>query len=232
MKTNKFLILLLILSFGLNAISQTQFTVTYHRTQKGFGIDDIQTLSYKDNIGMFNYYEKKEHKKIDFYEVNSSFVKYISLYNIKSKNIVEQHQFENGILVLAKWKDNTKWKILEDTKVINGYSVQKATTQSYNYPIGSFTDFGTATAWFTTEIPVGIGPYRYQGLPGLILELSFDRFGATYKMMKIDFETAVTIPKLDKGITITREQSIRTETIPKKLLRNKKKNKSWWQMWD
>ena len=232
MKTNKFLIPLLILSFGLNAISQTQFTVTYHRTQKGFDIDDIQTLSYKDNIGMFNFYQKKKRKKIDFYEVNHPFIKYISLYNIKSKDIVEQNQFENGILVLAKWRDNKKWKILEDTKVINGYNVQKATTQSYNDPIDSSTDFGTATAWFTTEIPVGIGPYRYQGLPGLILELSFNSYEDTYKMMKIDFETAVTIPKLDKGITITREQSIQPHTIPKKLLRNQKKNKSWWQMWD
>ena len=70
--------LLLILSFGLNAISQTQFTVTYHRTQKGFDIDDIQTLSYKDNIGMFNFYQKKKRKKIDFYEVNHPFIKYIT----------------------------------------------------------------------------------------------------------------------------------------------------------
>ena len=221
MKTNKFLILLLILSFGLNAISQTQFTVTYSRTDEAGGIDDIQTLSYKDNIGMFNFFQKETRRKIKFYTINLPFRKYITLYNIKSKDVVEQNQLKNGSLVLAKWKDNTKWKILEDTKVINGYNVQKATTQSYSS--NSATGFEKITAWFTTEIPVGIGPNRYNGLPGLILELSPEKFEKTYKMIKIDFEKAVTIPKLNKGITVTKEKSLRPHTITKKFLKSQKK---------
>jgi len=233
MKKNKLLIVIIVLLFNTVIIAQTQFTVTYSRYHKGFGTDDVQTLLFQNNIAMYNFFQKKEHKKVSYYEVDLGFEKYINLYNAKNKDIVEQNQLENGTLLLSKWKHEMKWKILEETKTINGYFVQKAITQSYNYPEDSSENFGIATAWFTTEIPIGIGPFRYHGLPGLILELSFERYGSTYKMTKIDFEKSVKIPKLEKGITVTKEQSIHTETISKKWLKTQKKsNKSWWQIWD
>jgi len=235
MKINKLLIILAVLFLNITIFAQTQFTVTYNREHAASGTDDIQTLSYKDGIAVFNFYQKKEKKKIDFYEVENRFRKYISCYNLKDKTILEQHQLEDGTLLLAKWKHDLKWEILEETKEINGYTVQKAITQSYN---GDEDDFGIATAWFTTEIPVGIGPLRYHGLPGLVLELSFERYGLTYTMTKIDFDKPVVIPKLDKGIAISKEQSIDPDSISKKFLKNEKKkkekkdNKPWWQIWD
>ncbi len=61
-------------------------------------------------------------------------------------------------------KDETalNWKILDEKKKIREFSVQKATT-----------NFGGRVweAWFTTEIPLPYGPYKFHGLPGLILEV-------------------------------------------------------------
>ena len=56
-----------------------------------------------------------------------------------------------------------EWNILPETKDISGFAVQKAKT-SYagrNY-----------TAWFTSEIPIPDGPYKFNGLPGLIIKIA------------------------------------------------------------
>lgn len=56
-----------------------------------------------------------------------------------------------------------KWTITPEKKLILKYHCQKATC-SYmgrNYE-----------AWFTTEIPMIHGPYKFRGLPGLILRLN------------------------------------------------------------
>lgn len=55
------------------------------------------------------------------------------------------------------------WKLFDESKIILGYRCQKA--------IGHFRgrDY---VAWFTMDIPVKSGPYKFSGLPGLILELS------------------------------------------------------------
>jgi len=55
------------------------------------------------------------------------------------------------------------WTILEDTLSIGGIHCQKATT-----------DFGGRKweAWFAPSIPISEGPYKFSGLPGLILKVN------------------------------------------------------------
>ena len=55
-----------------------------------------------------------------------------------------------------------QWTIDSEKKIINDYPCQKATTRF------SGRDY---TAWFTGEIPISDGPYKFNGLPGLIIEL-------------------------------------------------------------
>jgi len=56
-----------------------------------------------------------------------------------------------------------KWQLIPgDTKEILGYACQKA---SANFAGRDYE------AWFTTEIPVSDGPYKFGGLPGLIVQL-------------------------------------------------------------
>jgi GLPGLI family protein len=54
------------------------------------------------------------------------------------------------------------WALIEDTLSIAGYLCQKATCRfrGRNY-----------TAWFTPDIPISNGPWKFGGLPGLILKV-------------------------------------------------------------
>ncbi|WP_027376865.1 GLPGLI family protein [Kaistella palustris] len=62
------------------------------------------------------------------------------------------------------YNDDSKfnWKILNQKEKIGSYNTQKATT-----------DFGGRkwTAWFTSDIPLQDGPYKFHGLPGLIVKI-------------------------------------------------------------
>lgn len=99
-----------------------------------------------------------------------------------------------------------KWKILNETKEIQGYTCQKATSEQIFH---SFDTNGKArdktqpiTAWFTKEIPLPYGPENYAGLPGLILELSSQ--GKNYKATEISLaDKDKTISKPTKGEKIS-----------------------------
>ncbi len=62
------------------------------------------------------------------------------------------------------FRENPKldWKISDEKQKIGTYNAQKATA-----------DFGGRKwiAWFTTEIPFQDGPYKFYGLPGLIVKV-------------------------------------------------------------
>ena len=59
-----------------------------------------------------------------------------------------------------------EWIICEDTLTILNYLCQKAvcTWRGRNY-----------TAWFTESIPISEGPYKFHGLPGLIVKIADER---------------------------------------------------------
>lgn len=68
------------------------------------------------------------------------------------------------------------WKILNATKNILGFKVQKATT---------YYGGRKWTAWFTQEIALPFGPYVFHGLPGLILEINDNYDNFNFKLVKI-----------------------------------------------
>ena len=79
------------------------------------------------------------------------------------------------------------WKIHPETKTIEDYKVQKATTTfaGRNY-----------VSWFTTEIPIPEGPYKFNGLPGLILEIADTENHYVFKFVGLEKLT----PKLPFSI--------------------------------
>jgi len=66
-----------------------------------------------------------------------------------------------GFRYTADTTPKIPWKIAEETKKIGPYTAQKATAPFRGRKY---------TAWFTSEIPLPFGPWKLQGLPGMILE--------------------------------------------------------------
>lgn len=87
-----------------------------------------------------------------------------------------------------------KWQIVKEYKTIGNYECQKATTnfRGRNY-----------IAWFAEKIPVKFGPWKLNGLPGLILEVQDE-----LNVIKI------TATSIDIGSTLDFDFS--TNSIPKK----------------
>ena len=58
-------------------------------------------------------------------------------------------------------KPNFEWSFLSQTKIISGYNCRLA---SVNY------SGRTWFAWYAIELPINAGPYKFRGLPGLIID--------------------------------------------------------------
>lgn len=66
-------------------------------------------------------------------------------------------------------------ELQKETKKLGQYTLQKATTQ-----------FGGRNwiAWFTKEIPISEGPYKFRGLPGMIFHIYDDKANFEFKLVK------------------------------------------------
>jgi len=94
------------------------------------------------------------------------------------------------------------WEIQEDTMRIEGYLAQKAVCQ-----------YGGRTweAWFTEELPFNDGPYKFCGLPGLILNMIDARRDYRFYFQSIE------VP--EKGTTIKWENKETVKTTKKGLFK-------------
>lgn len=73
-------------------------------------------------------------------------------------------------------KQPVTWKILPQTATIGEYKTQKAEAE-----------YGgrTWTAWFTMELPYQDGPYKFFGLPGLIVKVQDAKGDYSFDLMQV-----------------------------------------------
>lgn len=73
-------------------------------------------------------------------------------------------------------KGPIRWTLTQQKAKVNGYNCQKATARTLgrNYE-----------AWYTIEIPVSDGPYKFYGLPGLIVKLTDSRNFFSFELTRL-----------------------------------------------
>lgn len=93
----------------------------------------------------------------------------------------------NKIYIFLDDKPKIDWKITNETKMILGYKCKKAK--------GEFRG-RVYNVWFTTQIPISLGPWNIDGLPGLILAAA-DKAGVfKYESVQIINDSNLKIPKV------------------------------------
>jgi len=89
---------------------------------------------------------------------------------VVTKNYADQSISYEGLIGMDSYSYTEtqpfEWKIQSDTMTIGDYRTQKAET-----------NFGgrTWTVWFAPEVPFFDGPYKFSGLPGLIVKAEDDK---------------------------------------------------------
>lgn len=95
------------------------------------------------------------------------------------------------------------WVIGPASKTINGFQAQKAVT---NFAGREYT------AWFTPEIPISDGPYKFNGLPGLILEVRDSQDHYVFQLESFEeLSDPVDYEPEEKFITTTKKKLLRTK---------------------
>ncbi len=144
--------------------------------------------------------------------------------DIKKKETIEVTDFYSRTFYIKDTLTTPKWEITQETKQIGDYlcvkaiqiiPISKEAMEAYEKEMeksnAKRTNFLTTLkpkekrieAWFTPQIPIGHGPSRYHGLPGLILELKVDKevFLATKIVLQSKDLKPIEFPKSKKTIT-------------------------------
>lgn len=114
--------------------------------------------------------KQMDEKDLDPYSELDNFRR-ISSKNFFKTYIKKDHEKKETetfqLLGISQYKYNQsnylKWDIHQDTLKLNNMICHKATTQ---YAGRQYV------AWFTSEIPIPDGPFKFYGLPGLIVKIS------------------------------------------------------------
>lgn len=176
----KALFIILLLLFGI-AESQTHrffYEVKYKEDstqtthQKAFTVLDINPdeTKYYD----YSFLEKDSLNKINQSQ-NTSWTAQIPVTRKKNTNTNVNFAFAGDQLYSYPTQDVIEWKLSEETKKISDFNAQKATS-----------NFGGRkwTAWFVKQIPFSEGPYKFTGLPGLIVSLEDSQNQFSFNLIK------------------------------------------------
>ena len=135
----------------------------------------------------------------------------------KNQALIAENMMDKEFLITSEI-EKREWKVSPDQAEIAGYVCIKAET---------VIDSTDVIAWFTPQIPVSVGPEKYNGLPGAILKIetksSFKRGrfakGESFKTIVAtsieinDFNAEIVVPKKGKKVSPEEFKKIRKEKM-------------------
>lgn len=161
-------------------------------TWKNDGVETEKMKLFFDQEGSYYTYENQQGVSDDGSYTWRRKDYYVTR-DFTNSTLTEVHEMLGRTYIVSDSIRAPRWKIMNELKDIGGYICMKATTydEVRKQPV---------TAWFCADIPVSIGPERYTGLPGLILEVSVDNDAIVITAKSIDLKSKPELPKLSKKL--------------------------------
>lgn len=171
------------------AVEEKLIKVTYVKRSALSPTGNFETHLYANDVHSDFILKQKEGKYINEkgFHLTLPYFDYVNKYTYQTKIVEENRTLKDKTVLYATWSNDMEWEITDEEKMIGEYKVRKAMTKSIDGEEDSDFYEGRAIAWFTMEIPIPSGPGRYYGLPGLILELRYERGRAGYEFKKLEF---------------------------------------------
>ena len=178
---NKFfsLIIILLSIYGNSQTNRFIYELKYRNDSTQDYRTNLMALDINQKETKFYDYDFVEYDSINKNNLNGM----SSRYSTKTDQVLVRNRESNQNFwyrdffdyFVIKTDDEIKWKLLPEKQNYNGYELQKATA-----------NFGGRVwnAWFSKEIDLKEGPYKFCGLPGLIFIVEDTNKDFVYKLVK------------------------------------------------
>lgn len=168
------------------------------------------TLIFSNAEGIFKFEEKLQNDgdRINRRAIGIGGGKGIYYKNIKKKEKIHQFEFSGEQLLISYPINQYSWNIKKETKQILGKICYKATAE-YKEETKAFGEkIIHLTAWFTPDIPVSFGPAGYDGLPGLVMEVTIGNLKFYADSIKTVSTSEFSIERPVEGRKMTHTESL------------------------
>jgi GLPGLI family protein len=165
----------------------TQHKLNFNRIES-FCINTTKSDIYSENLEII---EKKEGTQYNQYIISDN--KDSSFYYTSNKEFFFREVYMEDSFYVRDTL-NLQWQFKEGNKGIAGFECNQAIInfRGRNY-----------TVWYTTEIPYSFGPWKFNGLPGLILEITEEQGVFKAEVLKVSVSNVESFkslkPKVEKS---------------------------------
>ncbi len=170
-----------ILFFSQNVNAQ-HYEITYdEQVNNPAGAWSAESKLYIDTKESYYYKQKTNFKQNGTSQVLERKNSVVPVFrkNFSRKEILYSQSIANQTFFIKESIPLQQWELLKETKKIGTYQCKKAKT---NFRGREYT------AWFTEELPIIGGPWKFDGLSGVILEVASSDGFFTIKSRSISYK--------------------------------------------
>lgn len=192
---------------NLNVMNRTGI-LKFNKNETSFYYEKIKEITTKDEKNQ----ESGTLNKNIYLGGNNNEVRF-QIYDKKNDTLLSIDYQQNNEVICVEKFPKMDWKLESETKLISNYLCSKATTnfRGRNY-----------TAWYSIDLPIQIGPWKFNNLPGAILQVYDETNNYYWSAIKISKNTEDEKLEIKKNLRkISLQEYIEQDEKIKKEMSNK-----------